>query len=63
MKEYKVHVLTEGIGFKSAKEELSKKVEIFLNEKSNEGYEVVNISFTYFESSQLIAFITISKNI
>lgn len=48
MKTYKINVLTESTGFKSAKEELSVKVETFLNEKSKEGFDVVNVSFTYF---------------
>jgi hypothetical protein len=43
------------------KDELSKEVEQFLNKKVNEGYEIVDVSFTYFEASELIAFITICK--
>lgn len=62
MKTYKIHVLNESTGFKSAKEELSVKVEAFLNEKSKEGFDVVNVSFTYFEARELVAFITLSKN-
>jgi hypothetical protein len=43
------------------KEKLTKEVEAFLNKKSAEGYEVVNVSFTYFETRELIAFVTICK--
>ena len=34
---------------------------VFLNRKSNEGYEVINVSFTYYHTSELIAFVTICK--
>lgn len=61
MKKFEVHTITEKAGFSSMKEKLTEKVEQFLNKKVNEGFEVVNISFTYYESSQLIAFITLSK--
>ena len=61
MKKHEVHVLTKTAGFSSMKEELSKEVEQFLDKKSNEGYEVVSISFTYYEANQLIAFITLSR--
>lgn len=43
------------------KDELAKEVEQFLNAKSAEGYEVLNVSFTYFETQELIAFVTICK--
>ena len=43
------------------KEELSKEVEQFLNEKVNAGYEVISVSFSYYESLELVAFITICK--
>ena len=61
MKNHEVHILKESAGFKGMKEELSKKVEVFLNKKSQEGYEVINVSFTYYESMELIAFVTICK--
>lgn len=59
MKKHEVHILNRTSGFSSMKEELSKEVEQFLNEKVNAGYEVVSVSFTYFEARELIAFITI----
>lgn len=43
------------------KEELAKDVEQFLDKKVNEGFEVVTISFTYYEASELIAFVTLSR--
>lgn len=61
MKKFEVHTLSSGSGFKSKKETLSKEVELFLNKKANEGYEVVSVSFTYFQSVELVAFITLSK--
>ena len=61
MKKFEVHTITETAGFTSMKEKLTEKVEQFLNKKINEGFEVVNVSFTYYESSQLIAFITLCK--
>lgn len=62
MKKHEVHVLKKSAGFTgSMKEELAKEVEEFLNKKVNEGYEVVNISFTYFEASELIAFVTLCR--
>jgi hypothetical protein len=61
MKKYEVHTLKKGFSFSSMKDELTKEVEVFLNRKSNEGYEVINVSFTYYEASELIAFITICK--
>lgn len=61
MKKFEVHTITETAGFTSMKEKLTEKVEQFLNKKANEGFEVVNVSFTYYESTQLIAFITLSK--
>jgi len=57
----KVHTLSSSSGFKSKKETLSKEVELFLNKKANEGYEVVSVSFTYFQSAELVAFVTLSK--
>lgn len=61
MKKHEVHILKKGAGFSSMKDELASEVEIFLNKKSSEGYEIINVSFTYFESAELIAFITICK--
>lgn len=61
MKKHEVHILKKSAGFKDMKEELSKEVEIFLNQKSAEGYQVINVSFTYYEATELIAFITICK--
>ena len=61
MKKYEVHTLSSKASFKSKKEELSKEVEQFLNRKVNEGYEVINVSFTYFQSAELIAFITLCR--
>lgn len=61
MKKHEIHILKKKAGFSGMKEELSKEVEIFLNTKSSEGYEVVNVSFTYYEGAELIAFITICK--
>lgn len=61
MKKFEIHTITETAGFTSMKEKLTEKVEQFLNQKVNEGFEVVNVSFTYYESSQLIAFITLCK--
>jgi hypothetical protein len=61
MKKFEIHTITETAGFTSMKEKLTEKVEQFLNKKVNEGFEVVNVSFTYYESSQLIAFITLCK--
>jgi hypothetical protein len=59
MKKFEVHTLSSSLGFKSKKETLSKEVELFLNKKTNEGYEVVSVSFTYFQSAELVAFITL----
>ena len=61
MKKYEVHTLASKASFKSKKEELSKEVEQFLNRKVNEGYEVVSVNFTYYHTSELVAFITLSK--
>lgn len=61
MKKHEVHILKKSAGFKGMKEELSKEVEQFLNQKSAEGYEVINVSFTYYEATELIAFVTICK--
>jgi hypothetical protein len=61
MKKYEVHTLTSKASFKSKKEELSKEVEQFLNRKANEGYEVVSVNFTYYHTSELVAFITLYR--
>ena len=61
MKNHEVHILKKAASFGSMKEELAKEVEQFLNKKVNEGYEVVDISFTYYEASELIAFVTLSR--
>lgn len=61
MKHHEIHILSKKAGFSSMKEELTKQVEQFLDEKVNEGYEIVNISFTYYEASELIAFVTVCK--
>ena len=61
MKKYEVITLKKAMSFGSMKEELAKEVEQFLNKKVNEGYEVVDISFTYYEASELIAFVTLSR--
>ena len=61
MKKYEVITLKKAMSFGSMKEELSKEVEQFLNKKVNEGYEIVDVSFTYYEVQELIAFITICR--
>lgn len=61
MKKYEVVTLKKSMNFGSMKDALSKEVEQFLNKKVNEGYEIVDVSFTYFEAAELIAFITICK--
>jgi hypothetical protein len=61
MKKHEVHILKKTAVFGVMKEDLSKEVEVFLNEKSLEGYEIINVSFTYYEATELIAFITLCK--
>lgn len=61
MKKYEIQVLKKGIGFGSAKDELAKEVTLFLNKKAAEGYEVINVSFTYYEGAELVAFITMCR--
>ncbi len=61
MKKYEVITLKKSASLGSMKEELSKEVEQFLNKKVNEGYEIVDVSFSYYEAQELIAFITICK--
>lgn len=61
MKKHEIHTLSRKAGFSSMKEELTAEVEQFLNKKVNEGYEIVTVSFTYYEAHELIAFITICR--
>lgn len=61
MKKHEIHILKKTAGFSSMKEELTKEVEQFLDRKVNEGFEVVSISFTYYEARELIAFITLCR--
>lgn len=62
MKQHEVHVLKKSSSFTgSMKDDLAKEVAQFLNKKSAEGYEVINVSFTYFETQELIAFVTICR--
>jgi hypothetical protein len=61
MKKYEVHVLKRGTGFGSTKDELAKEVEHFLNKKTELGYEITNVSFTYYEATELVAFVTICR--
>ena len=61
MKKYEVITLKKAMSFGSMKEELSKEVEQFLNKKVNERYEIVDVSFSYYEAQELIAFITICR--
>lgn len=61
MKRHEIHTISEKAGFSSMKEKLTDKVEQFLNEKANAGYEIVSVNFTYYEAAELIAFITICR--
>lgn len=61
MKKFEVHTIVEKAGFTNKKEKITPKVEAFLNEKASAGYEIVTVSFSYYESSELIAFITICR--
>ncbi|MEO0046866.1 MAG: hypothetical protein RL705_2057 [Bacteroidota bacterium] len=61
MKRHEIHTIVEKAGFSSMKEKLTAKVEAFLNEKANAGYDIISVSFTYYEGAELIAFITICK--
>ena len=61
MKKHEIHTFTQTSGFSSMKEELTKRVGIFLDRKASEGYTVVNISYTYFQARELICFVTICK--
>jgi hypothetical protein len=61
MKKHEIHILKKKAGFSGMKDDLAREVEVFLNTKSAEGYEVINVSFTYYEDAELVAFITICK--
>jgi len=61
MKKHEVHILKKTAGFSGMKDELANEVEGFLNKKSAEGYEIINVSFTYYETTELVAFITICR--
>jgi hypothetical protein len=61
MKKHEIHTIAEKAGFTSMKEKLTDKVEHFLNEKANAGYEIVSVNFTYYEAAELVAFITICR--
>jgi hypothetical protein len=61
MKKHEIHTIAERAGFTSMKEKLTDKVEHFLNEKANAGYEIVSVNFTYYEAAELVAFITICR--
>ena len=61
MKKHEIHTITQSAGFGSMKEKLTEKVEQFLNEKANAGYEIISVNFTYYEATELIAFITICR--
>ena len=61
MKKHEIHTIVEKAGLSSMKEKLTEKVEHFLNEKVNAGYEVISVSFTYYEGAELVAFITICR--
>jgi hypothetical protein len=60
-KKHEIHTLQKTAGFSSMKEELTAEVEHFINKKVNEGYEIVTVSFTYYEARELVAFVTICK--
>jgi len=61
MKRHEIHTLSKKAGFSSMKQELTTEVEQFINKKVNEGYEIVTVSFTYYEATELLCFITICK--
>ena len=61
MKKYEVHTISKKAGFSSMKDQLTNEVEQFLNKMANEGYEILSVSFTYYEGHELIAFITICR--
>ena len=45
MKKHEIHTIVEKAGFSSMKEKLTEKVELFLNEKANAGYEIISVSY------------------
>ena len=61
MKKHEIHTIVEKAGFSSMKEKLTEKVEQFFNMKANAGYEIISVNFTYYEATELVAFITICK--
>lgn len=61
MKKHEVHTLSNVNIFANKKEKLKVDVEKFLNNKVTEGYEIVSVSFTDYENTELVAFITICK--
>lgn len=61
MKKHEIHTIVEKAGFSSMKERLTDKVEAFLNEKANAGYDIISVNFSYYEGAELVAFITICK--
>jgi hypothetical protein len=61
MENHEAHVRSKTIGFTGMKDELSEEVEQFLNEKVNEGYEIVSVSFSDFEAQELVAFMTVYR--
>lgn len=61
MKKHEIHTIVEKAGFTSMKEKLTDRVELFLNEKANAGYEIVSVNFTYYEAAELVVFITICR--
>ena len=61
MKKHEIHILSASTGFSSMKETLTQEVQIFLDKKANEGYQVISVSFSYYESLELIAFVTLCR--
>jgi len=61
MKKHEIHTIVEKGSFSSKREKITPKVEAFLNEKANAGYEIVSVNFTYYEAAELVAFITICR--
>lgn len=61
MEKHEVHVLKKDMGYITSDREGTREFEEFMDKKVSEGYEIVNTSFIYHESLELIAFITIAK--
>ena len=61
MKKHEIHILSASTGFSSMKETLTQEVQVFLDKKANEGYEVISVSFSYYESLELVAFVTLCR--